>query len=167
MAKNKEIKSLPHTFLLRIIKKIKNNLKKDPVMIDIFNEYNLDIDEIDYIPVYFKDLDVSAKCDHAIVYLNWKLLEDGFDLKDNSYLIHEFTHFCQQSTGDHPTRNSDDGEYLDNKYEQEGFQNQVEYISDHFGTEEAEDYVDNLLEYHEVDDGKKRKELEDVLLEKI
>lgn len=163
----KEIKSLPPSFLLRLIKKIKNKLKQDEVMISIFDKYSLDIEEIDYIPVCFKDLNVSAKCDHAIVYLNWKLLEDGFDLKDFSYLIHEFTHYCQQTTGDKPTKSSDDGEYLKNPCEQEGFQYQTEYIAEHFGDEEAEEYVEHLLEHHEVDDGKEKEELEDVLLEKI
>lgn len=163
----KDVRSLPPPILLGLIRRIKNLLKKDKVMISVFNEYDLDIDEIDYIPIYFKDLDVSAKCDHAIIYLNWKLLKDGFDTKDLSYLIHEVTHYCQQTTGDKPTKSSDDGEYLKNPYEQEGFQNQVEYIADHFGDDEAEDYVDHLLEHHEVDDGEKRDELEDVLLEKI
>lgn len=163
----KEVKSLPSKFLFRLIKKIKSKLKRDATMLSIFKEYGLDIEEIDYIPVYFKDMDVSAKCDHAIVYLNWKLLEDGFDFKDISYLIHEFTHFCQQTTGNKPTKSSDEGDYLENPYEQEGFQNQIEYIAEHFGDEEAEKYVDHLLDHHDVDDDNRREELEDVLMEKI
>jgi ABC-type uncharacterized transport system ATPase subunit len=67
---------------------------------------------------------------------------------------------------DKPTKSSDNGDYLSNKYEQEAFQDQIEYIAEHEGEDKAEQYVDDLLEYHEVD-GKKEKELEDVLMEKV
>ena len=73
---------MPPQFLLRVINKAKKRLKTDPVMLALFKEYDADIEEIDYIPTYFKDLDVSAKTDHGVVWLNYTLLLDGFDLKD-------------------------------------------------------------------------------------
>jgi len=171
MAKTKlslhEIKQIPPHIFLRLIDKLKKKVKNDPVMIQVFKEYDIDIDEIDYIPTYFKDLDVSAQTNHAIVYLNWKLLQDGFDSMDCSYLIHEYSHWLQQTTGDKPTQSSDDGDYLDNPYEQDAFTNQVEYIAEQCGKDEAEDYVDHLLDYHEVDNEDKKEELEDILMEKI
>lgn len=162
-----EIKKIPPYSLLRLIDKLKKKVKNDPVMIRAFEEYDVDIDELDLIPTYFKDLDVSAKTDHAVVYLNWKLLQDGIDTMDCSYLVHEYSHWLQQTTGNEPTKSSDDGEYLHNPFEQEGFQNQIEYIAEQFGEEEAYDYVDNLLEHHEVNDSEEKEELEDILLEKI
>ena len=45
--------------------------------------------------------------------------------------------------------------------------NQVEYIDEEFGKEKAEEYVDNLLDHHEVEKKKDRKELEEVFLDKI
>ncbi len=160
-------KNMSPMFLLRIINKAKKALKKDKVMQDIFKKYDQDIDIIDYIPTFFKKLDVSAKTDHGIVWINTKLIEDGFDKFDYSYLVHEYTHWLQQCLGEKPTQGSDDGNYLENKYEQEGFQNQVEYIADHFGKNKAEKYVDNLLEYHDVKVKKEKDKLEAVFLKNV
>jgi hypothetical protein len=167
MKKKLSIKDMSPMFLMRIINKAKKNLKKDKIMKSVFKEHGQDIDMIDYIPTYFKTLDVSAKTDHGVVWLNYKLISDGFDKFDYSYLVHEYTHWLQQCFGKKPTKGADDGEYLDNKFEQEGFQNQVEYIADHFGEDEAEKYVDNLLDYHDVKDNGKKDKLEAVLLKNI
>jgi hypothetical protein len=163
----KVVKKMPYRTLMRMINKAKKYLKNNEVMQGVFKEYNVDINEIDLIPTYFKDLDVSAKTDHGIVYLNYKLLCDGDFFKDYSYLIHEYSHWLQQTTGTKATKSSDDGSYLDNPYEQEGFQNQVEYIADQFGDEEAEQYVDDLLEHHEVEDKKEIKDKKETLMAKV
>lgn len=160
-----EIKKLPFKTLNRLINRAKSFLKKDETMKKIFKKYGEDVDIIDYIPTYFDDIEVSAKTDHGIVIINYKLLEDGDFFKDYSYLIHEYTHWAQQCLGNKPTQGSDDGKYLHNKYEQEGFKNQVEYISNHFGEEEAEKYVNHLLNYHDIKNKSEKDELEAVLLE--
>ena len=77
------------------------------------------------------------------------------------------THWLQQTTGSKPTQSADDGDYLDNPFEQEGFQNQIEYISKQFGEEEAENYVDELLEHHDVDDEDEFDEKKDTLMSKV
>lgn len=161
------IKKFPYKTLNRMINKLRNFLKKDEVVQEAFKEYGVNIDELDFIPMKFGDIDVSAKTDHGVIIYNYRLLCDGDFFKDYSYGVHEMTHWLQQTTGTKPTKSSDDGDYLKNPYEQEGFQNQLEYISDHFGDDEAEEYVDRLLEHHEVDDKKDKKELEDILLEKV
>jgi len=161
------VKKFPYKTLNRLIKKLREFLKQDPVVRDMFKQYDVDIKEIDYIPMMFGNIDVSAKTDHGVIIYNYKLLTDGDFFKDFSYGTHEITHWLQQTTGDEPTRSSDDGEYLENPFEQDAFQNQVEYIAEHFGDGEAEEYVDNLLDHHEVDDDNKRDELEAVLTEQI
>lgn len=162
-----DVKKLPFKSLMRFINKGKSFIKKDKVMIKTFKEYGVDINEIDFIPTYFKDLDVSAKTDHGIVYLNYKLLTDGDFFKDFSYLIHEYTHWLQQTTGNKPTQSSDDGSYLDNPAEQEGFQNQIDFISDHFGDEEANDYVDNLLDHHDITSKDEKDDKKEILMSKV
>jgi len=162
-----DVKKLPFKSLMRFINKGKSFIKKDKVMIKTFKEYGVDINEIDFIPTYFKDLDVSAKTDHGIVYLNYKLLTDGDFFKDFSYLIHEYTHWLQQTTGNKPTQSSDDGSYLDNPAEQEGFQNQIDFISDHFGDEEANDYVDNLLDHHDITSKNEKDDKKEILMSKV
>ena len=86
-------------------------------------------------------------------------LRDTLDLAvpmDNSFLVHELTHVLQQTCGDKPTKGANDGDYLANKYEQEGFQNQSEYIADTRSPDKAEDYIDHVLDYHDVDDKKSK-----------
>lgn len=153
-----QVKKLPYKSLNRMIKKMREYLKQNEVVQKMFDEYEVDIEEIDYIPMMFGNLDVSAKTDHGVIIFNYKLLCDGDFFKDFSYGVHEMTHWLQQTTGTKATKSSDDGSYLDNPYEQEGFQNQVQYIAEQFGDDEAEQYVDDLLEHHEVD---KKKEFED------
>lgn len=173
MAEKKEkiplsvVKKLPYKTLNRMIKKMRAYLKDDGVVQEMFKEYGVDIAEIDFIPMRFGNLDVSAKTDHGVIIFNYKLLTDGDFFKDFSYGVHEITHWLQQTTGTKPTKSSDDGNYLDNPFEQEGFQNQVEYIADQFGEQEAENYVDDLLEHHDIDDKKEFKDKKEILLSKV
>ena len=148
--------------LLELIQTAKDFLKNDPVMIKAFKKYNTDIEEIDFIPTIFKKLEVSATTDHGVVYLNTELIKDNkFDKKDYSYMVHEYIHWLQQTAGKKPTQSSDDGDYLENKYEQESFKSQVEYMANELGEDTAEEYVDHLLKYHDVkkDEKKDKKEL--------
>lgn len=162
-----QVKKLPYQSLNRMIKKMREYLKNDEVTQKVFEEYGVDIEEIDYIPMMFGDLEVSAKTDHGVIIFNYKLLTDADFFKDFSYGVHEMTHWLQQTTGNKATKSSDDGSYLDNPYEQEGFQNQVEYIAEQFGEDEAEQYVDDLLEHHEVESKKEIEEKKDTLMSKI
>lgn len=162
-----QIKKLPYKSLNRMIKKMREYLKQNEVVQKMFKEYDVDIEEIDYIPMMFGNLDVSAKTDHGVIIYNYKLLTDGDWFKDFSYGVHEMTHWLQQTTGTKATKSSDDGSYLDNPYEQEGFQNQVQYIADQFGDAEAEQYVDDLLEHHEVESKKEVKEKKETLMAKV
>lgn len=161
-----KIKKVPPHILMGLIDKAKEYLKNDEVMKKVCEEYGQPVEMIDYIPTFFKDLDVSAKTDHGIVYLNYKLLEDGDFFKDYSYLVHEYSHFFQQCFRTKPTQSADVGSYLDNPFEQEGFKNQVEYIANEFGEDEAENYVDDLLDHHEIE-GKEKDEKKDILMEQI
>lgn len=161
-----QVRKLPYRTLNRLLKKMRDHLKKDEVVQKMFKDYEVDIEEIDFIPMKFGKLDVSAKTDHGILIFNWKLLCDGDFLEDYSYGVHEITHWLQQTTGTKPTQSADDGSYLDNPYEQEGFQNQVEYIAKNEGEDKAEAYVDDLLEHHEVEDKKEFEDKKEILMSK-
>ena len=145
-----QIKELPHDKLLKAIDRAKKRLKTNEVVQNMFKEFDVDIDELDDVPVCFADLPVSARTEHGIIYLNYNLLADGDFDKDDHYLVHELTHYLQQTTGTKPTKGSTDDDYLDNKFEQEGFQNQTEYLSDTRGDGAAEAYTDKVLNHHEV-----------------
>ena len=94
-----QVKKLPYKSLNRMIKKMREYLKQNQVVQDMFKEYKVDIAEIDFIPMMFGNLDVSAKTDHGIIIYNYKLLTDGDFFKDFSYGVHEMTHWLQQTTG--------------------------------------------------------------------
>lgn len=162
-----QVRKLPYKSLNRMIKKMREYLKKNEVVQKMFKEYDVEIEEIDYIPMMFGNLEVSAKTDHGVIIYNYRLLTDGDFFKDFSYGVHEMTHWLQQTTGTKATRSSDDGNYLKNPYEQEGFANQVEYIADQFGKDEAETYVDDLLEHHEIEDKKEKDKLEAIFLKQV
>lgn len=163
----KDVKSKSPKALLNLINRAKKYLKNDPVMKKAFKDHGVDIDFIDLIPVKFGDIDVSATTSHGVVTLNYKLLVDGDFFKDYGYLIHEFVHVLQQCFGDKPTQGADDGDYLENPAEQEGFQYQIKYIDKKFGPNKAEDYVEQLLDHHEVNNSNERKDKKEDLMSKV
>lgn len=138
-----------HAETLPAIQKIKDRLKKNKTMQEIFAKYDVDISEIDTIPVCFAELDVSARTDHAIIYLNWEMYDGNLE-EDDHYLVHEIGHYLQQTTGDGPTEGSTDDTYLDNEFEQEGFQIQTKYLSETRNDDAAEQYIEKVLDHHEV-----------------
>jgi hypothetical protein len=162
-----EVKSIPKKKLLKLISEAKELLKKDSTMKRVFSDYGVDISFIDYIPTCFSDLEVSGKTKQAVVELSYELLRDNDFKKDIQYLCHEYTHYLQQCFNQKATKSSNDGNYLNNPYEVEGFQNQIEYVKKHFGKYEAKEYVDNLLDHHEVKETKERKDISDNLMSNI
>lgn len=157
-------KKLPIRLQLRLINKIKSSLKEEKLVKDLFKDYNVELEYLDLIPIKFGDIDVSAKTDHGVITLNNNLLfaeNSMFNIKH--YLIHELTHYLQQSFCDEATQSADSGDYLSNEFEQEGFQKQIEYIADNVGDEEAENYTENLLDHHDKE-GDEREDLKDILM---
>lgn len=161
-----EVRSFSPKLLLTLITNLRSYLKKNKQMQNIFGEYGVSIDEIEFIPMSFADLEVSAKTDHGVIYFNYKLLCDGDFFKDFGYGIHEITHWLQQTTGTEPTQGAEDGDYLDNPFEVEGFQNQIEWMADEFGDGEANEYVNDMLDYHGLE-GKEKQEKANELKEKV
>jgi len=164
MPSSEEIKKISPKTLLKLIQRSKNFLKKNKVMQDVCKKYHFDIEDLDLIPVKFDDIDVSAKTDKGVVTLNLQLLENGDFFNNIGYLIHEFTHHIQQS--DKPTQSADDGDYLSNPSEQEAFQEQIRFIDDEFGADEAEEYVEQVLDHHE-ETGKERTKKQNILMNKV
>jgi hypothetical protein len=88
-------------------------------------------------------------------------------LKDNikdptHYLVHELTHFLQQSTGNADDEPEED--YLEKETEEEAFETQIDYKKRNEGLGEANKYTEDLLDYHKYK-GKERKEKKDELME--
>lgn len=162
-----QAKKIPPKTLLKLINRMKKFLKKHPIVIDMFKEYDVPIDELDLIPMRFGELDVSARTDHGIITFSFNLLCDGDFFKDYMYAVHEITHFLQQTTGNKPTQGAEEGDYLENPFEQEGFQKQIEYVDDMYGENEAEEYVEHLLDHHKVKDSDERDDKKEKLMELV
>jgi hypothetical protein len=161
-----EVKKFSPVLLNKIIGRLREYLKTDKVMLQVFEDYDVPIDEIATIPMAFDDIDVSARTEHGIIFFNYRLLCDGDFYRDFGYGVHEITHYLQQTTGTQPTKGADDGSYLDNEYEVEGFQNQIEWIAETFGDKESDEYVDDMLSYHDLK-GNEKKEKKEELTEKV
>jgi hypothetical protein len=147
------------------VKKMKETVKKDPIMIEKFKEYGVPLDDIDSVCVAFCPLDVSAKTKNKKIYINEDMLADDSSVKDPThYLIHELVHYLQQKTGKNLQKHKKEEEYLDKETEQEAFEAQIDFKKRKESPEEAEDYVDRLLDHHDIK-GKERKEKKEELLE--
>ena len=148
--------------LIQLLDSIKAKIKENDVVIDMCKEFGVDSDYIDLIPMYFSEIDVSARTDHGVIYFNYKLLEKPEEI--DHYMVHETCHVLQQCQGDKPTKGANDGDYLDNKFEQECFQEQTEYLSDTRGDDVANNYINKVLDHHEIDSKKEREERKKKLL---
>lgn len=143
---------------------MRDHVKNDPIIIKKFKEYSVPLDEIDNVPIEFCDLDVSAKTKNQKIYLNEAMLDDDSEVKDPThYLVHELIHFLQQRTNN--SSEGDNKDYLDKETEEEAFKSQIDFKRREESPEEAEEYVEKLLDHHDVS-GKKRKEKKEELLDK-
>ena len=70
------LKHKTHKELLELIDKVRQRIKKSDTVKGMFEEAGVDINLIDYIPMTFADLDVSARTDHGVIYFNYSLLND-------------------------------------------------------------------------------------------
>lgn len=142
-----------------LISRMKAEIKKDPAVIEKFEEYGVSLDEIDKVSVNFVELDVSAKTKNKKIYINEKFSDDIE--KSLSYLCHEIIHLAQQISGN--IDGIDKEEYLDKDTEIEAFQAQIDRKKRTEGDEEAERYIDHLLSYHKVPKSEQEDKKEELL----
>ena len=147
--------------LLDLIEKYKEEIVDSDTWREVCKTHKVDPNFIFLFPVTFAKLDVSARTENGVVYLNWRLLKDPDSIC--GYLTHEFSHILQQCFGDGPTTGSNEDSYLDNPFEQEGFQNQTSYIEETEGPEEADAYIEKVLDHHCVPENEKEDRKKELL----
>jgi len=149
----------------KLIEEMRGRVKKDPVVIAKFKEYSVSLDEIDTVHVEFADLDVSAKTKDKKIYINQSMLKPDSSVSIEgifAYFVHELTHYLQQSSH----KSIDDSanvDYIDKPTENEAFKVQVDYKKENEGEGVAEKYVDDLMDYHDVDRKKRKKKKKEML----
>ena len=150
---------------VEILKKVRQELKKDPVAKKIFKDFNKSIDLLDGIPIDISDeIDVSAKTINSRIILNKKLLDEPFKILMR-YAVHELVHALQHIDSKESGDQYSNYKYLDRPDELEAFQYQIEYDKNKRGEEEVVEYVEELLDYHEVPE-EEQNEKKDELLER-
>lgn len=134
---------------VELVAKIKRELRNEEIALDICKEYGFDIDILDGISIEFADdLEASAKTVDGAILLSSNLIEKDFEVMMR-YAIHELVHAMQHMKIT-SLKEFEGQEYLDRSDELEAFQFQIEYEAKAVGEEEAEEYVDDLIEYHEI-----------------
>lgn len=145
---------------VRLLSEARKELRKDPVIIDIFKEFGEDPELFDGIPIdIVDDIDVSAKTVNGRILLNSKLIKEK-DTVFKRYIVHEVVHVLQHmDTEESPGRSADEGaeNYLDMEAEQEAFKFQNDYWRREEGDDAVEEYVDGLLDHHGIPEKEKAK----------
>jgi hypothetical protein len=133
----------------RLIKRMKEDMKKQDPYLDKCKEYDKDIDFIDSIEIRFEPLDVSAKTINGVVILNENLINSDKWEDIMRYCVHETSHVFQQGAGEVDGK-VDKDKYLDDENEQEAFRAQIEYMDDHEPPEKIQQYLEQLLDHHDI-----------------
>ena len=148
---------------LEILSRVRQDLKKDSVISKLFKSKDKKISLIDGIPIDFSDeIDVSAKTINSRVILNKKLLHEPYDILYR-YAVHEVVHSLQHIDIDGTSDNYEGFEYLDRPDELEAFQYQIESDKNRRSEEEVVEYVEDLVDYHEIPDEHKENKKEQLL----
>ena len=161
--KVKEKKSFTLREIFKALSEIRVSLLNDEIAKDICEEAGEDIGLLEVVPIMFEDMDVTAKTVSGKIVLNPALIDEDSPVMMR-YIIHELVHVLQHLDG--VTGNDDDnsGNYLDKKTEEEAFKRQIEFDAKHRSEDEADEYIEGLLEYHDFPK-KKREEKEEELKE--
>jgi hypothetical protein len=148
--------------IVELLSKVKKTLMEDDIAAEICNEFGFDVDIISGIPIEFDDsIESTAKTINSHIKLNTSLMDAEFEVIMR-YAIHELVHALQHMT-EEANEQENNAEYLDRDDELEAFQYQIEYESDARGPDVAEQYVDDLIEYHEIPEEEKEDKREELL----
>ena len=149
-----------------LIGELKAAIKQEEEYIEKCQEYGASVNFIDAVPISFDDnLDVSAKTVNKEIFLNGKLFDKGDWVDLMRYVLHEAIHVLQQANGMVDGK-TDKEDYLDDDNEIEAFQAQLSYMSKHEDPKEIQEYLENLLDHHDIK-GKEREEKKEKLTEEI
>lgn len=146
------------------IKRLKEALKKEPIVKRIFKKYDRSPDELDNISIKFAPLEVSAKTINGNVILN-ENMKDEDDEHILAYMIHETSHAADHkfgSCGENEEPINDDN-YLDSPAEQKAFKAQLEYKLDNESKEEVKKYLTMLFDRYDLSRKERQVKLKELL----
>ena len=149
----------------RILAKIIDFLKGSEAVRGMFGHYKIPLERIHDVDIRFAELPVSAKTKDEIIYINNKFLEDADFSEEIHYIVHEMCHWLQQHCDDPYDRFPSEGvDYMNMPSEWEAFMYQAHFMREFYGDERAEQYVDDLLDFHEIEGAERDKKRAALLL---
>ncbi len=151
---------------MEILNKIRKSLINSDIAKTICDDNNYGYWILKSVSIRFDDIKTTAKTVNGNIILSKKLLNKSHETI-MKYVIHELVHVFQHIEEYDKKGTSDKHfNYLNREDEIEAFQYQLEYDKNKKGKENVEEYVDNLLKYHEVP-RKERKEKKKELMERV
>ena len=147
---------------IMLLSEVRATLINDKIAKDICKENNIEKDFLLGVPISFDKLDVSAKTIDGSIFLNEKLAKKDFDILMR-YVIHELVHAIQHS--DEKNKNKEDKaeDYLDRQSEIDAFVEQIKFDKKNRGKDAAEEYVEELLDHHNIKGDRREKKREELL----
>lgn len=164
IASKKKKKESNHTLLdqMKALSKVRTALMNDDIAREICDDLKMGHWHLSSVPIAFEKIDVTAKTVDGKIVLNPKLMNKPFSILMR-YVIHEMVHAIQHihEHGEKQTDKKDD--YLSREDEVEAFQYQVKFDKENRGEDEAEKYVDRLLDFHDIPDKDKDDKKEELM----
>lgn len=148
---------------IMLLAEIRSSLTADKIAKEICKENNIDEEFLFGVPISFDKLDVSAKTIDGSIFLNEKLIEKSFDIVMR-YVIHELVHAIQHTDSKSKIKKDKSEDYLDKETEKEAFTYQIKFDKENRGEKAAEEYVEELLDHHDIN-GKERDVKKEELLD--
>ncbi len=161
LANDKKEFSIDEKFLH--IKNIRKFLLSNEIALEICREFGYDKDIFLGIPISFSDdLDVSAKTTNGEMFVNTQLISEGYDIMLR-YVVHELVHVFQHAKNKSKSDPYPGEDYLDRPDEIEAFQFQIEFDDEARGERSVVEYVEELLDYHDIPEKEKNEKAEELM----
>ena len=147
---------------METLARIRTSLMNDETAKDICSENDIEYWFLTSVPISFDNLKVTAKTVNGNITLNPKLMKKPFKIIMR-YVIHELVHAIQHVKDYGKKQDDKRKDYLNREDEIEAFQYQVKYDNRNRGMEKTEEYVDGLLDYHDLPENKKKDKKKEIM----
>lgn len=147
-----------------ILAELRSFLENSSMAKDICSENNMPISFLSGVPISFDDMKESARTVNSSIFLNRKLTKKPMDIIKR-YLIHEITHAIQHVAEPGASKEVKNKEYLDKDTEVEAFKNQISFQKKNEGTGRTNEYLEGLLDFHDLKGVKRKHKKKELLSE--
>ena len=135
---------------IETVSRLRSAIKNNEIAKSLCKENGFDDSILDGISISFTtDIDVKAKTRNGNILLSQDIIDEPIS-RIISYLIHELTHVFQHMERIGKKDPYEDEDYLDRPDEIEAFRNQIKQDAETRPDKKVIEYVEDLVEYHDV-----------------